>query len=96
LTEKIEQMCLYARIHGIVQGVGFRYSTIMRAKRCGLTGYARNMFDGTVEVVAEGQKADLESLLSWLQQGPSSAVVDRVEHRFMPYSGSYAEFGVEY
>jgi acylphosphatase len=68
----------------------------MRARRFRLTGYARNMSDGTVEVVAEGTKTDLESLLSWLQQGPSSAVVDRVEHRFMPYSGSYADFGVDY
>lgn len=96
MTDKIELMCLYARIHGTVQGVGFRYTTIMRARRYKLTGYARNMFDGTVEVVAEGPKTDLESLLSWLQQGPSSAVVDQVEHRFMPYSGSYADFGVEY
>ena len=96
MTEKIGLMCLHARIHGIVQGVGFRYSTIMRARRFRLTGYARNMSDGTVEVVAEGTKTDLESLLSWLQQGPSSAVVDRVEHRFMPYSGSYADFGVDY
>ena len=96
MTEKIGLLCLHARIHGIVQGVGFRYSTIMRARRFRLTGYARNMSDGTVEVVAEGTKTDLESLLSWLQQGPSSAVVDRVEHRFMPYSGSYADFGVDY
>ncbi len=96
MTEKIGLLCLHARIHGIVQGVGFRYSTIMRARRFRLTGYARNMSDGTVEVVAEGTKTDLESLLSWLRQGPSSAVVDRVEHRFMPYSGSYADFGVDY
>ncbi len=96
MTEKIGLLCLHTRIHGIVQGVGFRYSTIMRARRFRLTGYARNMSDGTVEVVAEGTKTDLESLLSWLQQGPSSAVVDRVEHRFMPYSGSYADFGVDY
>ena len=89
-------MCLYARIHGIVQGVGFRYSTINRARRYKLTGYARNMLDGSVEVVAEGPKSDLEGLLSWLRQGPPSAVVERVDHRYMPFSGSYVDFGVEY
>jgi acylphosphatase len=89
-------MSLYARVHGIVQGVGFRYSTIVQARRYGLNGYARNMIDGTVEVVAEGTKKDLENLLAWLRRGPSGAVVSRVEHRFMPYSGSFSSFGVQY
>ena len=89
-------MCLYARIHGLVQGVGFRYSTIVRARRLKLSGYARNMPDGSVEVVAEGPKSELDSLLAWLRHGPPSAVVDRVDHRYRPFSGSYADFGVEY
>jgi acylphosphatase len=89
-------MCLYARVYGIVQGVGFRYSTIMQARRYKLAGYARNMPDGTVEVIAEGPKTDLDHLLSWLQRGPGSAVVEHVIHRFMPYSGSYVDFGIEY
>ena len=89
-------LSLHAEVQGIVQGVGFRYSAIIHARRLGLTGYVRNMPDGTVEVLAEGPKEDLEKLYRWLQRGPSAAVVQGVEHRYLPYSGSYRDFGVRY
>ena len=89
-------LSLYARVQGIVQGVGFRYSAIIQARRLGLTGYVRNMPDGTVEVLAEGPKEDLGKLHRWLQRGPSAAIVRRVEHRYQPYSGGYRDFGVKY
>ena len=88
--------CLHARVHGVVQGVGFRYSTVNQARRLGLSGYARNMPDGTVEVVAEGRARDLATLLKWLQQGPSMARVTEVNHRYSSFSGTYLGFGVEF
>ncbi|MFD1803057.1 acylphosphatase [Mixta tenebrionis] len=73
------QRCIKAWVHGLVQGVGFRYSTQAQARQLGLTGYARNMDDGSVEVLACGESDRLEQLLAWLQAGgPRSARVDRV------------------
>ncbi|MBN1699042.1 MAG: acylphosphatase [Spirochaetales bacterium] len=87
---------LYARIYGRVQGVGFRYSTIMQGRGLFLCGYARNMDDGSVEVVAEGDVEHLRRLLSWLKKGPTGSRVDRVDSHPIPYSGTYRTFGVEY
>ena len=73
------QQCIKAWVYGRVQGVGFRYSTQAQAQQLGLTGYARNLDDGSVEVLACGDNAQLEHLLAWLKAGgPRSARVDRV------------------
>ncbi|MFG1175255.1 acylphosphatase [Erwiniaceae bacterium CAU 1747] len=68
-----------AWVYGRVQGVGFRYSTQREAKALGLTGYARNLDDGSVEVLMCGEAQPVNALLSWLKAGgPRSAGVDRV------------------
>ena len=73
------QQCIKAWVYGRVQGVGFRYSTQAQAQQLGLTGYARNLDDGSGEVLACGDNAQLEQLLAWLKAGgPRSARVDRV------------------
>ena len=73
------QHCIKAWVHGQVQGVGFRYSTQMQAQQLGLTGYARNLDDGSVEVLACGEPERVEQLVAWLKAGgPRSARVDRV------------------
>ncbi|MGQ3903305.1 acylphosphatase [Mixta calida] len=73
------QQCIKAWVYGRVQGIGFRYSTQAQAQQLGLTGYARNLDDGSVEVLACGDNAQLEQLLAWLKAGgPRSARVDRV------------------
>ena len=66
------------RVEGIVQGVGFRYYTYRIAKRYGVKGYVKNMPDGSVEVVAEGEERILERFLQDVARGPSSAVVTNV------------------
>jgi acylphosphatase len=70
-----------ARFHvsGVVQGVFFRASTQARARELGLTGWAKNLADGRVEVVAGGDAAALDQLERWLQHGPPGARVDAVE-----------------
>lgn len=66
-------------IHGLVQGVGFRYSTQQQAKSWGLKGYARNLDDGSVEVLAYGEENAVEALIVWLKAGgPRSAKVEKV------------------
>jgi len=67
------------RIEGIVQGVGFRYYTYRLAKRYGVRGFVKNMPDGSVLVVAEGEDPKLSEFLSEVARGPSSAVVTNVE-----------------
>ncbi|HEY6543731.1 MAG TPA: acylphosphatase [Dokdonella sp.] len=65
-------------VDGQVQGVFFRASTQARALELGLRGHARNLEDGRVEVVAEGDASALDALAEWLRQGPPAARVDRV------------------
>ncbi|MGB5972133.1 MAG: acylphosphatase [Nodosilinea sp.] len=74
-----------AVVHGIVQGVGFRYHTCQVAQQLGVKGFVRNRPDGTVEIVAVGTGDQLNSLLHWANQGPASARVTRVEAE--PYTG---------
>jgi len=71
--------CARFVVSGRVQGVFFRASTREEAQRLGLTGHARNLPDGTVEVVACGDDAALAQLESWLAFGPPLAQVSRVE-----------------
>jgi acylphosphatase len=66
-------------MRGVVQGVGFRYFVLREARALGLTGYARNRGDGSVEVVAEGGTAALSELEDRLRVGPPSAVVTSLE-----------------
>jgi acylphosphatase len=94
--EKKKNKGIYARVYGRVQGVGFRYSTVLQARRIGVSGYARNMPDGSVEVVAEGEEDKLKSLVEWLKQGPPGCRVDNLDFHFTPYNGYYKRFGVEY
>lgn len=59
-----------AFVTGHVQGVGFRWWTRSRALELGLAGYAKNLKDGRVEVVAEGERGDVDKLLALLQEDP--------------------------
>lgn len=66
-------------VYGIVQGVGFRYSTQKKARELGLRGYARNLDDGSVEILAAGDRVQIDALLNWLKKGgPTSARVEQV------------------
>lgn len=65
-------------VSGRVQGVGYRYSTLDEANRLGLSGWVRNLSDGRVEAVFEGNKAAVEEMVQWCFRGPSTAVVQDV------------------
>lgn len=91
-----ESARLHAFVYGVVQGVNFRYYTSRRAAELGVTGWVRNRFDGSVEVVAEGPKPKLEVLLAWLHTGPSSAYVERVEADWGEATGEFTGFRIRY
>lgn len=83
--------CIRCRVSGRVQGVWFRGSTQQQASRLGLTGYAKNLADGSVEVVACGEEAAIEQLREWLWQGPKAAEV--LDVICEPYAGTgYSSF----
>lgn len=69
----MSKVCIIAWVYGRVQGVGFRYTTQHEAQRLGLTGYAKNMDDGSVEVVACGESDRVEQLMKWLKAGGRAA-----------------------
>jgi len=71
---------LHATVHGTVQGVGFRHFVRRKAGELGLAGRARNLPDGTVRVVAEGERSALLALVGALGEGPVASRVERVEH----------------
>lgn len=91
-----EKATLKAKVHGRVQGVGFRASTIRKANSLGLGGWVRNEPDGSVRVVAEGPKLMLEDLADWLKRGPSSAHVRTVDISYSSFRDQYSRFRIEY
>ncbi|MCM2130659.1 acylphosphatase [Larsenimonas rhizosphaerae] len=68
-----------AVVSGHVQGVGFRYATREKARELRLGGYARNLEDGRVDVLAEGDRSAVQALIAWLDKGPPHARVAHVE-----------------
>ena len=93
MTE-VSKVRLHARIYGLVQGVYFRDSTRQKAELLRIVGWARNARDGSVEVMAEGSRSDLESLLSFLRIGPPSARVERVETGWAEATGEFTAFDI--
>ena len=73
------KVCLRCRVTGRVQGVFFRGATRQQAQTLGVTGYARNLPDGAVEVLACGESDAVADLCGWLQVGPPAAAVQSVE-----------------
>jgi acylphosphatase len=69
---------VHLKVHGRVQGVYFRASTVEEARRLRLTGWVMNRPDSSVEVVAEGEREQLEKLVSWCRSGPPGARVREV------------------
>lgn len=87
---------LQAIVYGHVQGVFFRNFVSERAKELRLTGYVRNLPQGTVEVNAEGERKQLERLISHLKAGPPTAKVEKVVTNWSEYTGSYSAFRIRY
>ena len=77
----------YAVVHGRVQGVFYRASAEQEATRLGVAGWVRNLPDGTVELVVEGDDASVDRMLEWAGRGPSRAEVTRVDVEDRPEEG---------
>lgn len=85
----------HLRITGRVQGVFFRQSTQRQAEAIGgLTGWVRNLPDGSVEAVVEGERDKVDALVGWCRSGPPAARVDHVEREDGPATGEFDRFAV--
>jgi acylphosphatase len=82
-------------IHGFVQGVGFRYFVYKIAVELNIQGFAKNNFDGTVCVTAEGEESDLECFTKELAIGPSRSRVDKVEKFLSGFTGLFTGFEIK-
>ena len=81
-------------ITGRVQGVFFRASTQKQAEKLSVTGFVRNLPDGRVEVVAEGEQGAVEKLVAWCHQGPRGARIDKVDVSKITGDHIYREFKI--
>jgi len=67
---------VHVMVHGMVQGVGYRYTMRMVAREAGVAGWVRNLRDGSVEAEIEGSPEQVDEMLAWMAQGPPGGQVD--------------------
>ena len=84
------------RVEGLVHGVFFRYNTQREAHRLRVKGWVRNLPDGSVECVAEGDEERVKELIQWSHHGPPGARVERVKVQWEEYRGDLKGFEIRY
>ncbi len=87
---------MHAFVSGLVQGVFFRSETRRVAKNLNVKGWARNLSDGRVEVLAEGEKENIDKLIEFLKVGPSAATVNKVDIKTENFRGEFNDFEIRY
>jgi acylphosphatase len=81
-------------VSGFVQGVGFRYFVYRHATSLGLSGYANNLYNGDVEVLAEGDKDQIELLRQHLHIGPARSHIDKCTADYQAFTGEFTGFDI--
>ncbi len=85
--------CAKITISGRVQNIGFRYNAQIIANEHNITGYVKNMRNGTVFIEAEGEESDLEKFISWCRKGPTWSYVENTDIEYIPLNG-YSDFKI--
>jgi acylphosphatase len=83
-------------VTGKVQGVFYRAETAAKARRLNITGWVRNLPDGRVEAVFEGEEANVQKIIDFCRRGPTNAYVIDVDVRRQEWKGEYHNFTVRY
>lgn len=83
-------------ISGLVQGVAFRYYTRARARQAGVAGWVRNLPDGRVEALIEGDPAAVEDVIGWCRKGPPASRIDQVKVFDEPATGEFSDFDISF
>ncbi|MEO3993468.1 MAG: acylphosphatase [Desulfurococcaceae archaeon TW002] len=86
----------HLRIYGLVQGVFFRSTMRDVALRLGVTGWVRNLPDGSVEAVIEGDPEKVERLIRWARRGPPTAIVEEVKIEYSECMNEFKTFRIRY
>lgn len=81
-------------LQGRVQGVSFRYYTMQEARSLGITGWVRNLWDGRVEVLLDGDEDAVKQMIEWCQHGPPSAAVENAEIVWEEATAEFSNFRV--
>ena len=92
-TQRSFMVRAHVYIFGKVQGVGYRLSTQSEAVKLGIKGWVRNVFDGSVEAVFEGEQKAVDQMIQWCHQGPPAAVVKNVQVEYETPEG-FSQFQV--
>ena len=92
MTKKRIHIIVSGRVHGVF----YRLSTKRRAKILNLTGWVRNLSDGTVEIIAEGEEDNLRKLIGWCHKGPLIARVENVNVKWQEFKGEFEYFSIRY
>ncbi len=95
MAETGDPVCWTVLFSGMVQGVGFRYQTLRVARSFDVTGYVRNMHDGRVEVVAEGQPGEVQRFLAAVEESMAGYIRSRQRHE-APATGTYDDFTIRH
>ncbi|MBN1254310.1 MAG: acylphosphatase [Deltaproteobacteria bacterium] len=90
----MEMVRVSVHIEGLVQGVFYRYSTQQKAQELGVNGWVRNVRDGSVECLLEGERNKVEALIRWCHQGPPGARVQKVVTSWEEYTGDLRGFSI--
>jgi len=96
MEEGAQKVRAHVFIKGRVQGVLFRYATRDEANLRGVKGWVRNLSDGRVEAVFEGDKNKVDELIEFCHYGPPAAKVSSVEVRWEDYTGEFRDFHIRY
>ncbi|MEM0020711.1 MAG: acylphosphatase [Fervidicoccaceae archaeon] len=86
---------VHIRVYGRVQGVFFRAFVKSHADRLGITGWVKNVEDGSVEIVAEGEEDKLKELIGEVRRGPPLAFVEKIEVDWEDYRGEFHDFQIK-
>lgn len=95
LSSAEDQSSATILVTGRVQGVYFRSFTVDNALKLGLTGFARNLPDGRVEIYAEGKVTSIQKLIDFLHIGPALANVEDVSVEWLEPTGEYVDFSIK-
>ncbi|MBI5251398.1 MAG: acylphosphatase [Desulfomonile tiedjei] len=83
-------------ISGLVQGVSFRYHTRSKARQLGALGWVRNLPDGRVEAVFEGDENEVSAMIDWCSKGPAYSRVESLKIYEEPPTGDFMDFEITY
>ena len=92
----MESVRIHALVGGVVQGVGFRYFVLNAARTAGLVGFVKNLRDGSVEILAEGPREELERFARDVSEGPRRGLVRDVQFTWAESTGEFESFEVSF